>query len=189
MIARRGPRCRGLPARARGPARHRLERLPEPVDARDYGVGAQILADLGVRRMRLTHQQSCQADRAGGLRSRGRRDSGCRSRLAAPTRRRPADAGRAGIPQSRWFLPVDGSHRGHDEPHRSLGSAFRARVFAQRRLHRHLHAERGGRRDRRRRVRLQVRARPRRQGRAHRRTVLVRCGVHRHGPGFRRHSC
>ena len=26
---------------------------PDPVDARDYGVGAQILADLGVRRMRL----------------------------------------------------------------------------------------------------------------------------------------
>ena len=25
----------------------------QPVDARDYGVGAQILADLGVQRMRL----------------------------------------------------------------------------------------------------------------------------------------
>ncbi len=69
---RRGPRRRGLPARPRGPghraaaqaAAYRLQDggrdtvdanldLGLPADARDYSVGAQILADLGVSSVRL----------------------------------------------------------------------------------------------------------------------------------------
>ena len=44
-----------------------------PADARDYGTGAQILADLGVRIDAAAHQQPGQAGRAGGLRADGRR--------------------------------------------------------------------------------------------------------------------
>jgi 3,4-dihydroxy 2-butanone 4-phosphate synthase/GTP cyclohydrolase II len=50
------PDARGLPAQlaALGGADHREKPLPTPVmDPRDYGIGAQILHHLGVRRMRL----------------------------------------------------------------------------------------------------------------------------------------
>ena len=51
-----------------------------PADARDYGIGAQILVDLGVRAMRLLTQQPGQAGRARGLRPAHRRAaSRCRS--------------------------------------------------------------------------------------------------------------
>jgi len=39
-----------------------------PADVRDYGIGAQILADLGVRSIAAAHQQPRQARRARGLR-------------------------------------------------------------------------------------------------------------------------
>ena len=40
-----------------------------PADARDYGTGAQILVDLGVRSDAAADQQPGQAGRAGGLRA------------------------------------------------------------------------------------------------------------------------
>jgi 3,4-dihydroxy 2-butanone 4-phosphate synthase/GTP cyclohydrolase II len=63
VVYLRGPEGRGigmlqklhayrLPDAGVDTADTNLEPAP-PVDARDYGVGAQILADLGVRRMRL----------------------------------------------------------------------------------------------------------------------------------------
>ena len=62
---RRGHRRAGVPPRARGPRPRRRphagrgrggrpgDRLAIPADSREYGVGAQILADLGISRMRL----------------------------------------------------------------------------------------------------------------------------------------
>ena len=53
-----------------------------PADARDYGTGAQILYDLGVRTHAAAHQQPGQAGRAGGLRAGGdrpRADAGARA--------------------------------------------------------------------------------------------------------------
>ena len=44
-----------------------------PVDKRDYGIGSQILADLGVREMRLHHQQSEEDRRPRRLRAEDRR--------------------------------------------------------------------------------------------------------------------
>ena len=101
---RRGPRRRALHARARGPG-HRpaaqaaglpaagrrrdtvdanLE-LGLPADARDYGTGAQILVDLGVRSMRLLTNNP--AKRA-GLEGYGLHD---RRPGAAAGARRPAE--------------------------------------------------------------------------------------------------
>ncbi len=51
-----------------------------PADARDYGTGAQILYDLGVRDDAAADQQPGQAGRAGGVRADDRRPRGrCRS--------------------------------------------------------------------------------------------------------------
>ena len=53
-----------------------------PADARDYGTGAQILVDLGIRIDAAAHQQPGQAGRAGGVRA-----DGDRPRAAAGPRR------------------------------------------------------------------------------------------------------
>ena len=54
-----------------------------PADARDYGTGAQILADLGVALDAAAHQQPRQARRPGGLRPDDRR-AACRCRSRRP---------------------------------------------------------------------------------------------------------
>ena len=56
-----------------------------PADARDYGTGAQILADLGVRIDAAAHQQPGEAGRAGGLRADGS-SAGSRCRCARTRR-------------------------------------------------------------------------------------------------------
>ena len=60
------------------------ERLGFKADQRDYGIGAQILSDLGVRTMRLLTQQPAEVRRPPGLRpvgvgGRAARDSRQRS--------------------------------------------------------------------------------------------------------------
>ena len=62
-----------------------------PADARDYGTGAQILVDLGVRIDAAAHQQPGQAGRPGGLRA-DASSAGCRCRCAQ-TRRTCATCG------------------------------------------------------------------------------------------------
>ena len=66
------------------------ERLGFKADQRDYGIGVQILKDLGVRSMRLLSQQSAQAGRHRGLSTVGRR--------VAPARN-PALRAHASIPE------------------------------------------------------------------------------------------
>ena len=56
-----------------------------PADARDYGTGAQILVDLGVRTDAAAHQQPDQASRPGGLRACAS-STGCRCRCGSPRR-------------------------------------------------------------------------------------------------------
>ena len=49
-----------------------------PVDSREYGIGAQILVDLGITTMRLHDQQPGQVRRPRGLRPRDRRAGAAR---------------------------------------------------------------------------------------------------------------
>ena len=101
---RGGPRRRRLPAGPRGPGhRHRPQdpglraagrrattpstptsTLGLPVDSREYGIGAQILVDLGITTMRLHDQQPGQVRRPRGLRPRDRRAGAARDRARTP---------------------------------------------------------------------------------------------------------
>ena len=49
------------------------EALGFPADRRDYGIGMQILVDLGLKNLRLHHEQPGEARRPRGLRPGGRR--------------------------------------------------------------------------------------------------------------------
>ena len=49
------------------------ERLGFKADQRDYGIGVQILRDLGVKSMRLAVEQPAETGRPGGLRAVGER--------------------------------------------------------------------------------------------------------------------
>ena len=62
------------------------ERLGFKADQRDYGIGVQILRDLGVRSMRLLTQQPAQAGRHRGLRPVGRRMAAARDPRVRVTR-------------------------------------------------------------------------------------------------------
>ena len=55
-----------------------------PVDSREYGIGAQILVDLGITTMRLHDQQPGQVRRPRGLRPRDRRAGAARDRRRTP---------------------------------------------------------------------------------------------------------
>ena len=55
-----------------------------PVDSREYGIGAQILVDLGITTMRLHDQQPGQVRRPRGLRPRDRRAGAARDRCRTP---------------------------------------------------------------------------------------------------------
>jgi 3,4-dihydroxy 2-butanone 4-phosphate synthase / GTP cyclohydrolase II len=63
------------------------ERLGFKADQRDYGIGAQILRDLGVRTMRLLTNNPRKFVGIAGLRAGGGRRP-CRSRFPRPTPRR-----------------------------------------------------------------------------------------------------
>ena len=55
-----------------------------PVDSREYGIGAQILVDLGITTMRTADQQPGQVRRPRGLRPRDRRAGAARDRRPTP---------------------------------------------------------------------------------------------------------
>ena len=101
---RRGPRRARLPPGPRG-SRHRhrpqdpgllacrtrattpstpTSALGLPIDSREYGIGAQILVDLGITTMRLHDQQPGQVRRPRGLRPRDHRAGAAASRLRTP---------------------------------------------------------------------------------------------------------
>ena len=72
-----------------------------PADARDYGMGAQILADLGVRSMRLLTNNP---DKRAGLEGYGLTVTG---RVALPVR---------AVPENIAYLRAKRDRMGHDLP-------------------------------------------------------------------------
>ena len=76
-------------------------KLGLPADARDYGMGAQILADLGVRSMRLLTNNP---DKRAGLEGYGLTVTG---RVALPVR---------AVPENIAYLRAKRDRMGHDLP-------------------------------------------------------------------------
>ncbi len=69
------------------------ERLGLPADLRDYGIGAQILVDLGLSLDPHPHQQPEEDPRPGGLRAVGQRPDPDRARAQRAQRGLPAHQG------------------------------------------------------------------------------------------------
>ena len=81
-----------------------------PADARDYGTGAQILSDLGVRSMRLLTNNP---EKRAGLEGYGLRVTG---RVPLPVR---------AVPENLRYLTTKRDRMGHDLP--DLGGAEQSR--------------------------------------------------------------
>ena len=109
-----------------------------PVDNREYGIGAQILAELGVHRMRLMTNNPDEVRRAGGVRARDRRAGAHPDRPDA--RERPLPAGQARPPRPPARPRPHHHRRCLDERHEGSRAgrrpAHRHRVLAVQRLHR-----------------------------------------------------
>ena len=85
-------------------------RLGFPAELRDYGVGAQILVDLGVRSMRLLTNNP---EKRAGLEGYGLRVTG---RVPLPVR---------AVPENLRYLTTKRDRMGHDLP--DLGGAEQSR--------------------------------------------------------------